>query len=630
MKVNGYSINAEDGVLTLLVSIYDHSTQAGNTTKTEVQNALVRGLRTFRRAVDGLHETIDSGTDQYCMLERMWQTREDVSQVRIILLTNGLVQDTSLEEGPPEGTYSIKYQIWDIRRLFRCEVSGLPYESIEVNLEDILGVPLPCIDMPDHEADHRVYLTIMPATLLGKLYDEYGGRLLELNVRSFLQARGKVNRGIRDTIRNEPARFLAYNNGLSLTAERLIMGKTADGSPGIRSIIGMQIVNGGQTVASIHSAQTKDKADLSNIFVQAKLTVVVPGIMEDLVPKVSRFANTQNRVSEADFSSNDPYHVELQRLAESVWAPGEQSRWFYERARGQYQVAKAAYATTPARRRRFESEVPSRQKFTKTDLAKYLNSWDMLPDIVSKGTQKNFVDFMSRLRKRYGTDWKPDQDYYRAVIGKAILFKQTETVARELKLPAYRANAIAYTVAYLVHRTVNRIDLSAIWLLQDISSALRNTIREWMPSIYAELTETAGERNVTEWCKREECWRTIQMLVLTVPDDLQTELAEGQPLPTVGSAARRRSDALTEQDRENIAKVMRVPGETWLNIHGWGARSGQLEPKQAGIALTLGGYAASGWQHVPSAKQAWHGVKILELAEENANEIGRRPDEGEG
>lgn len=358
--------------------------------------------------------------------------------------------------------------------------------------------------------------------------------------------------------------------------------------------------------------------DLSRVLVQAKLTQVQPELIEELVPQISRYANTQNRVNEADFSANHPFHVKIQQLSETVWAPGEQHRWFYERARGQYQVAKARAGTTPARTRRFSETTPKQQKFDKVLLAKYVNSWAQLPHIVSRGSQKNFVDFMLRLSKAQGASWEPDAEYYRELIAKGIIYKRAEKVARMHKFPGYRANAVAYTVALISYRTAGRVDLRTIWDRQDCSQALADTLYIWMPQVWGEFTRSAGDRNVTEWCKKEECWRSVQMLALSLPAELESELASGQPLPTVGDSSERRGQGLTPQDRENIARVMQVPAEDWVHLTGWGSRTGLLKHWQIGIATTLATYAATGWTKVPSKKQAKQGVAILSIAEEHS------------
>ena len=202
------------------------------------------------------------------------------------------------------------------------------------------------------------------------IYSQYGPRLLELNVRSFLQARGKVNQGIRRTILDQPGRFLAYNNGISVTASEVELVDLPGGGRGFGRIKNLQIVNGGQTTASLHHAVRRDGADVSAIQVPAKLTVVPEDRLEEIVPLISRYANSQNKINEADFSANDPFHVRVEELSRTIWAPAtggtlRQTRWFYERARGQYADG-LGRAGSPAQQRKFKQEHPPAQKFTKT------------------------------------------------------------------------------------------------------------------------------------------------------------------------------------------------------------------------------------------------------------------------
>jgi hypothetical protein len=57
-----------------------------------------------------------------------------------------------------------------------------------------------CIRFADPSYEYATYVGYFPAALLVRIYERYGARLLERNVRSFLQARGKINREIRETI----------------------------------------------------------------------------------------------------------------------------------------------------------------------------------------------------------------------------------------------------------------------------------------------------------------------------------------------------------------------------------------------------------------------------------------------
>ena len=624
VKVNGYHVEEEDARLDLLTCVYRDDPEVTSVTKTVLTATIKRACRVFVEASKGYHEKMEPASDAFSMMQRIAEVAEEIERVRVIVVTDGIAANAG-ELSPDILERDFRLEIWDLRRLFRASSSGLPYEPITIDLLERHGRALPCLPMPPCVSDYMVHLAIFPGQLLADIYHEHGERLLELNVRSFLQARGKANKGIRDTLRDAPARFLAYNNGISATAENVQI-KATGGGIHISSMTGFQIVNGGQTVASIHRAAYSEKRDLSDVYVQAKITIVTPQQIETLVPLISRYANTQNPVNEADFSANDPFHVKIQQLSERIWAPGEQSRWFYERARGQFQVAKSREATTPARRRRFNATTPTKQKFDKVLLAKYLNAWQQKPHIVGRGGQKNFVQLMTEIKKARGSNWEPDEEFYRQLIACAIIYKQADRSARQHGFPAYRANAIAYTVSLVSYKTVGRVDLDAIWDQQAVSDALADTIHEWMPVIYDEILESAQGRNVTEWCKKEECWRQIQTLYLSVPDTLEEELAEGQPIPTVGWSARHGEVRLTTSDRENLARVMQVSADEWLEICGWGTRTGNLKPWQSGIAGTLAVYAKQRWSSVPSHKQARQAVKILCVAEESGVRYGEDKD----
>lgn len=612
LKVNAYGYDDETKQLDLFVTCYMHGEVPSKLQKAEVTRPLEQLVRFFRAATNGLHNEMEPAHDDYTMVERICEAGPETERIRCFFLTDGLSPISSLPPIDVDGV-TVRFEIWDVERLYRASLAYNPQGAITINFVERFGAPLKCLRVEEDLGDYTAFVTIMPGNILSDLYDEFGSRLLELNVRSFLQAKGKVNRSIRETLKTAPERFLAYNNGISATAEYVELLDTKGGASLISLIRDLQVVNGGQTTASIHRAQKEDKVDVSRVFVQAKIAVVARSHIEEIVPLISRFSNSQNAVREADFSANDSFHIEIERLSETIWCPGEQSRWFYERARGQYQVAKAREATTLVRRHQFESKCPSSQKFTKTDLAKYVHSWEQLPHLVSKGAQKNFVEFMLRL-KSHCIEWQPDAVFYKELVARAILCRRTERIVRQLRIPAYGANVITYTISYLSYRCAGRLDLVKIWNQQELSIGTSEAIRVWVPMIYEAIVESSSGRNVTEWAKKEECWRYIRSLSIGIPDGLARELAEIQPVPNVGASRFAGKRGTSQADAEKIARVMQVPAEVWFRISDWGRRSGTLKAWQAGIAHTLSGYASDNWEKVPSVKQANQAIKILELA----------------
>lgn len=266
------------------------------------------------------------------------------SKIRLFLVSNRQLSAKvdGREAGDVDGRH-VSYSVWDIERLHRYAAAGFGREEIVIDLEADYGGPIPLLPAHMGEADYKAYLAVVPGTQLAEIYDRWGSRLLEQNVRVFLQARGGVNKGIRNTIDNDPDMFFAYNNGITATAEG-ITTRVSEGGLLLTGLRNLQIVNGGQTTASIHAAKRRN-ADISKVFVQMKLSIVPPEKAIDIVPKISEFANSQNRVNAADFFANHPFHVRLEEFSRRIFAPSpdgtfRESKWYYERARGQYQDAR--------------------------------------------------------------------------------------------------------------------------------------------------------------------------------------------------------------------------------------------------------------------------------------------------
>lgn len=525
-EVGAYAVSDRGDGLDLLVAIHTEALPPGRVGKGEVDSAFKRLLNFLNRAVGGDLSPFGVNTPARDMCLRIREARPRLRTVRFFLITDGLTTAVKRQSSEARGL-QVSFHVWDIERLHRCVTSGRSQEPIEVDFKALAGEPIPCLPMPGDASDYKAFLAIIRGDVLAGLYHEFGPRLLERNVRSFLQARGKVNKKLQETIATEPERFLAYNNGISVTASELRLEARSDGTQGIAWAKDLQIVNGGQTTASIyHAMRAKKGADVSRVHVQAKISVVDPALIDDLVPLISRYANSQNKVNEVDFFANDAYHVRIDQLARTVWAPAtadghRQTRWFYERARGQYQDTRGREATS-ALRKEFDITHPPDQKFTKTDLAKFINTWEMLPHLVSRGAEKNFREFAVRLGTK--KEAEPDQRYFERLVAKGIIFRRAEAVIQALKFGAYKANIVTYTIALILEKTDRRIDLDRIWREQAISPAMTEAIASASRAVHECILASSNGKNVTEWCKKEECWHAVRSLEIPLPDDLESEL----------------------------------------------------------------------------------------------------------
>jgi hypothetical protein len=291
-----------------------------------------------------------------------------------------------------------------------------------------------------------------------------------------------------------------------------------------------------------------------------------------------------------------------------------QTRWYYERARGQYLDEKGREGT-PARKKAFEATNPTRQKFTKTDLAKFENTWNQLPHTVSRGAEKNFMEFMALLQERGA--FQPDRTYYERLIAKAILFRQAEKLVQKQQYGGYRANIVTYTLALISHKTAQRIDLDKIWKEQSISPVLMDTITRVSEEVHSHITNPPGGRNITEWCKKEQCWKDLLALDIKLPDELENELiqTDGRERTEVD----RGIDSPDSEDREKILEVMKVQAETWFKIAHWAKETGNLKPWQRSLSFSMGNLTRKGKE--PSRKQAAQALIILEDARRLGFEI---------
>lgn len=515
LRLSGFAVSDDADQLDLFVSLYDGVDKIAPIPDSETKTAAEQCLRFLAKCADGkLAATMDESNDAYALALTIQGCYANLDQIRIYVLTDRQAKAKNFKAREVNGK-TIKLEVMDIERLHRHWSEGKPRDELVVNFAEVSGGALPCVYVPGEMTDYDYALTVIPGEALRFVYEKYGARLLEANVRSFLSTTGKVNKGIRDTLRDDPERFMAYNNGIVLVADEALLGRTTDGGPGILWLKGMQIVNGGQTTASIYFTKKRNPdIDLRHVRVPAKIIILRSGDAageEALISDISRYANSQNSVKQSDLSANKPFHVEMEKLALSTYCPDGVGRWFYERAAGSYNTMLAREGTTPARLKHLKEVVtPPSRKITKTDLAKYLNTCERKPYLVSLGSQKNFERFMDGLREEEGKPSAPLPDVaaYKAMIAKAILFKKTHALVRPM-FPAFQGNVAIYLVSLFAERLGGRIDFDRIWIQQDISTALRQQLQVWAIEVNDALHRTSGGKMISEWAKKPECWDAV-------------------------------------------------------------------------------------------------------------------------
>lgn len=621
LSVSAYDLDDADESVSLAVLLHSSSDSIDVVSATEAKKRLAALENFLAEAVSGQF-TIgrEESSAAYQLAEDLHRRGRAVARYRLYLICNGRLSDRM--KGVPSSELNgvpVDFHLWDLQRLHQVQESQQGREALEINLTKWVPEGLPILEISGDSSDFATYMAAVPGALVADLYAQFGSRLLEGNVRSFLSGRGKVNKGIKTTILSEPEMFMAYNNGITATATGLVRS-----SDGLRatSLIDLQIVNGGQTTASLfYVARENGKTSiLSDVFVPMKLVVVDPGKAVELVPKISRFANSQNRVSEADFFSNSPFHIRLEELSRRQLVPAHpgvsyQTKWYYERTRGQYVNERNKLATIDANK--FVATHPRNQVFTKTDAAKYAVSWDQKPHVVSAGAQKNFVAFAESVAKIWETsDDEINGQYFRDLVAKAIMYEEIRrSVAKaDWYDKGYLANIVTYTMAKLAHEIGRQapgkhFNFAALWHEQSLSDTMLTTALAVAKLVSESLTSpTRRVANVTEWAKSQACWEVVRTTPSPLPADFLSELVDS----SVRLEARNDSKATQKIDNgiDVQKQVISTTKAEWESLRAFALANRVAGPTDIGILDVVTG-RKSGF---PSERQSARLIATLEKA----------------
>ena len=325
----------------------------------------------------------------------------------------------------------------------------------------------------------------------------------------------------------------------------------------------------------------------------------------------------------ADFFSNHPFHIRMQEFSRRLWAPAQQgaqreTKWFYERARGQY--ADEQSKLTPSEQKRFKSENPKAQMFTKTDLAKFENVWDDHPKWVNLGGQKNFARYASRIGKEWTTS--PDgfnELYYRRAIARALVFRAAEKLVSEQSWynGGYRANIVAYALAAVgevCRRHGKSVDFQAIWNFQALSQPLLDALAEASAFVNEDITHPPqGISNISEWAKKDACWTRIQARI----GDLESRLSEKFSAEMVSLSEHKqevRAAKKTQKVDNGInaqVRVVEIGADVWAKILWDKGMRKKLTAREIGILRVAEKIPA----RIPTDRQCSVLLEILEKAQ---------------
>lgn len=522
--ISGFAYNELDGILYLmLVDDIDFSEELTTLLLADAERLYKRTRNFFSHSEEiakygeESNEAVNLARTIYTRKENDRNQFYELASVKVFIFTDKpLTRNLKRIEDEQIQDVRISTQLVGIERILSLSESRKGKVDLEIDLSNFQLIP--AIKANDSD-DYESYLCNINGYTLAKLYNEYGSRLIESNVRSFLQTRGKVNKGIRLTILKEPEKFFAYNNGLTCTAKSIVFKNNI-----ISEIVGMQIVNGGQTTASLANVLVNEKGGaekLHEVSVPMKLNVIKNVEIEDeLIPAISRYANSQNKVSDVDLASNHPFHKKIEELSRKISTPAADgfshgTYWYYERAAGQY--TQETYKMPKGQRNNFLKRNPKNQMFKKSDFAKYFNIYQKRPDIASKGGQAAFKVFSAWIIQIWDKDPNHvNQEFYKEMVSNIIMFKELDKITKNgAGSNGYKANINAYTLSYLywfIEENMNmKFNYSKIWQQQSV----QQSVLEFMSDISYEVRDvlTRVDGNVTEYAKRIGAWDDVKSMV---------------------------------------------------------------------------------------------------------------------
>jgi hypothetical protein len=605
LEVYGFDYDLDRKLLTILNHQFFQEETIQTLTRANIDTKFNRLKAFYEKCCDGLYRDLEETSEAYSMAYNIFRyyEKDQVNKVKLMILTDGKAT-RNLIDLPPEnrGTVQFDFRVIDIDYLHNI------YESEAKSAVSDINVDLPCLKVNDDNNSYQSYLSVVNGDFLVKIYEEHGQKLFEQNVRTFLQFKGSVNKGLKNTIEYKPEMFFAYNNGITATAELVETGVNGN----LKRIKNFQIVNGGQTTSAIYAAKRTSNLDVSAIMVQMKLSVVKRFEDQDnFVSKVAEYANTQNKINNSDFFSNSPFHKDMKEYSLRIYAPAvggaqRRTRWFYERIRGEY-LNTQAYLT-PSEKGRFQVEHPRSQVVDKTLLSKTEIMWLRRPDIVSKGAQESFRKFAEHIKETLEKDdLAITESYFKESICRVILFRTVEKLISQANWydGGFRAQTVAYSISYLsalVQTSGLHLNFDLIWELQELPGELIQMLKVITEKVYSQITHPApGYANIAQWTKNPNCWVRVQEIAIDFPElspELFVNKLEKSYMAKISKDVKAIDVGIDVQ-----VFVMKVPIELWKSLfkyyNGYNGLK-NLSSMQSDILSKM----ASGKLSYPSEKQS--------------------------
>lgn len=639
MAFDAYAYDEADNSLILISSYFSNTRDNAPTlTNTQIEDMYKHMVNFVDEAVNGhMSDYCDDSDDAITIAKEFAKKigtgtlNTEINRFKFYIISDA-VRSTQVKSIERENFLDrpVEICLWTIDRIFQTFASNSS-EIIKIDTADFNCPGIPCLKADiGQNADYDAYLGIVPGQFLADIYLKYGSKLLQGNVRAFLSVRGKVNKGIRDTIMNRPRNFFTYNNGIAVVARSVTFSK--DGSK-IISFSDPQIINGGQTTASLANAVIKkeDKNGMGAIFVPMKLTVLnVEDEMteeqteryNEITKTISQCANSQNAVSEADFFSNHPFHILMENLSHKVMAPpvdGKpyQTIWFYERSRGKWEQEQMKMS--PAERKRFGEMNPKTQVIKKEKLAKCLNAVRMNPHQVCQSSAINFSKFATYIEDLYTTSRDSiNEEFFKKGVCSVILFDQLDKIigkADWYPKGGNKAQIVPYTIAKLFTLLPKGMDIDwrSIWQKQRITSEMAEELERLAYFTHKHLEKEAKGGLVRSMCRVEATWSNFRKVRYELSDNFLKSLVSSEIRKSDEASATRAHKFNSEIDAS--VEIFSLGTDYWMNVYHELLKESVLSFGELEFIKGIASYIKR--TSLPSAAQCKRLIRIINKAEDN-------------
>ena len=556
-EIFGYAKSINGETVCLFYTIYDTASidEPQTIPAEKYHQAIARLQGYYNSAISGRCNEMEPSADDYDICKYIYENDEDITNVRLFVISNGTIRQNLKTPKERIKDKTVKYATWDINTIYKNTHSGVDHMFVDIDLfdDDDFKFKIPFIEMESPIERYQTYIAMLPGEFVYNLYDNFNTDLLQSNVR-FFKGKNKCNKEIINTLKTKPHRFLAYNNGLTATASDVLIEKTEDQQMGyLRYIENFQILNGGQTTASIYFAKKwNPEIDLNTVFVQMKL-IVLQENLEDFHPLITKYSNTQTKIDPSDYSTNNPFNQKLQELSRTLIAPdveekGNISHWYYERVSGQYDQDLNRIKDKPDKDK-FKSENPISQRFDKKDLGRVYTAWHQHPDISILGPQKCYPEFIKKFENTV-----PDNIFFEDFVATLIIFRYMEKKNPVfLEFHQLKAQMTVYTLAMLYHVTNGNISLYKIWQNQDLSDNLKAFVNNLAKQLYEKLSADKPDTvTFRDFCKSAKTWEatkkyTFNLDISSITNDFKTKNED--------VARKEMGRNITENERKDVERL---------------------------------------------------------------------------